>query len=507
MADFEICGTQILSKSDKAAKMTGVKVGSAIVFRTQREARERGRQLCAAGLKSGAEERIDEAVANVNQLPSSKPELQVRTGLLRRTLMEIDSSQRTDSDSNKFWRERLFDAGIPTRITYRLARRDFDWSSILPQILDYKLLSTDDLSLLFEFALRNGDGDAHAALVDALQRDRNSEAPVTSAPERVPTRTTAREESVNKMMMRPRVNADSLFEVAPTLAGLRKLATAEKCRLLLARLAKVGEHHSALNKHNLMMPGDPYGLAHGYADAEKTPIREHLMGAPWTRLVNDGYLADPTGSGFYKVTEEGKEYLLEEQPPLRPAQALARMPAPRKGVPLAFLSYSWEGAEHREWVTKLAERLRGESGVEVIFDRWHLNPGNDKLHFMERAVAECDFVIVVCTPTYRERADKRQGGVGYESMVITAELAKQVLTNKFIPVLREGTWVSSVPSYLGSRMGVNLSDDPCDEGEYENLLRVLHGEPIQPPPLGTKPDFSTKLALKAKSSAAPDTSD
>jgi hypothetical protein len=53
---------------------------------------------------------------------------------------------------------------------------------------------------------------------------------------------------------------------------------------------------------------------------------------------------------------------------------------------------------------------------------------------MEQAVANSDFVIVVCTPNYAERANKRQGGVGYESIIVTAELAERMLTNKFIPV-------------------------------------------------------------------------
>ena len=104
---------------------------------------------------------------------------------------------------------------------------------------------------------------------------------------------------------------------------------------------------------------------------------------------------------------------------------------------------------------------------------------------MEQAVADSNFVVVVCTPTYADRANKRQGGVGYESMVITSELAEHILTNKFIPVLRKGTWDSSLPIYLKSRMGLNLSDEPYREDEYEKLLRVLHGNPIQPPPLGT----------------------
>jgi hypothetical protein len=35
-------------------------------------------------------------------------------------------------------------------------------------------------------------------------------------------------------------------------------------------------------------------------------------------------------------------------------------------------------------------------------------------------------------------------------MVITSGLAEHILTNKFIPVLRKGTWDSSLPIYLKS---------------------------------------------------------
>ncbi|MGD0212179.1 MAG: toll/interleukin-1 receptor domain-containing protein [Terriglobales bacterium] len=77
-------------------------------------------------------------------------------------------------------------------------------------------------------------------------------------------------------------------------------------------------------------------------------------------------------------------------------------------APRAFLSYSWDGRDHQQWVTRFAERLQGESGVEIIFDGWHLKPGDDKLHFMEQAIAESSFVVVVCTPTYAERANKAE---------------------------------------------------------------------------------------------------
>ena len=146
------------------------------------------------------------------------------------------------------------------------------------------------------------------------------------------------------------------------------------------------------------MVGDPYALAYGYSDAEKMAVREHLMGAPWMKLVNEGYLVDLNGQGFYKVSEEGKEDLDQEDLPIPPSPTPSKVSRFATGAPRALLSYSWDGPAHRDWVTEFATRLQEESGVEIIFDQWHLNPGDDKLHFMEWAVTESDFVIVVCTP-------------------------------------------------------------------------------------------------------------
>jgi len=50
-----------------------------------------------------------------------------------------------------------------------------------------------------------------------------------------------------------------IFDAAPTLEALKKLPIETKSQVLLARLSKIGAHDtSALNKHNLMMVGDPY---------------------------------------------------------------------------------------------------------------------------------------------------------------------------------------------------------------------------------------------------------
>ena len=66
-------------------------------------------------------------------------------------------------------------------------------------------------------------------------------------------------------------------------------------------------------------------------------------------------------------------------------------------MPTAFVSYSWDSDEHRDWVLEFATRLRGD-GVETVLDQWHLVPGDQLPAFMEKAVRESDYVLIVCTP-------------------------------------------------------------------------------------------------------------
>ena len=187
------------------------------------------------------------------------------------------------------------------------------------------------------------------------------------------------------------------------------------------------------------------------------------------------------------------------EPPFRPVPIAPPRPADKsKGrPPRAFLSYAWESPPHTNWVINLAERLQGESGVEIILDQWYLVPGMDQLHFMEQGIENSDFVIVVCTPTYAERANSRDGGVGYESMAITSAFASRFQAPKFIPVLRSGDRNSSIPIYLRSMHSVDLRNDPYSQTEYEKLVRALHSEWVQPPPIGPRPAFSNRTRVPA----------
>ncbi len=164
-------------------------------------------------------------------------------------------------------------------------------------------------------------------------------------------------------------------------------------------------------------------------------------------------------------------------------------------TPSAFISYSWDDDTHKEWVRSLAERLRRD-GVDVTLDRWATVPGDELPAFMERAIRESQFVVIICTPSYKKRSDAREGGVGYEGDIMTAEAMTQQNKRKFIPVWRSGTWPEAAPSWLTGKYHINLTGNPYSEREYGDLVRTLLGIREIPPPLG-KPMATVKPSQQA----------
>jgi hypothetical protein len=145
-----------------------------------------------------------------------------------------------------------------------------------------------------------------------------------------------------------------------------------------------------------------------------------------------------------------------------------------------FVSYSWDNDEHKKWVAQLATRLRSD-GVNVILDQWHLVPGDQLPLFMERAVRESDYVLIICTSRYKEKSDNRSGGVGYEGDIMSGEILTQNNQRKFIPILRQGAWQTSAPSWLTGKYYVDLSEKPYPENQYFDLVTTLLGTRPTPP--------------------------
>lgn len=148
----------------------------------------------------------------------------------------------------------------------------------------------------------------------------------------------------------------------------------------------------------------------------------------------------------------------------------------------AFISYSWESEDHKQWVRELATRLRGD-GIETTLDQWHLVPGDQVPEFMEREVRESDYVLIVCTTKYKDRSDKREGGVGYEGDIMTAEVLTTRNERKFIPLLCGHEWEECAPSWLLGKYYLDFSSTPYLESSYEDLLTTILGTRPKAPPI------------------------
>lgn len=147
-----------------------------------------------------------------------------------------------------------------------------------------------------------------------------------------------------------------------------------------------------------------------------------------------------------------------------------------------FISYSWDNEEHKQWVQDLARKLRGD-GINATLDVRELAPGDQLTHFMEREIRESKYVLIVCTPSYREKSNLRQGGVGYEDHVMTAEMYTEENHRKFIPVFAKGcSWNDAAPSWLIGKLYIDLSTNESYEEGYSKLKATLLGErPTAPP--------------------------
>jgi hypothetical protein len=164
-------------------------------------------------------------------------------------------------------------------------------------------------------------------------------------------------------------------------------------------------------------------------------------------------------------------------------------------APKLFVSYSHDDQEHKDWVLALATRLIA-NGVDVVLDQWDLSLGSDLPRFIELGLTAADRILAVCTNPYVAKANAGKGGVGYEKMILTAQVMQDVTADRIIPLIRNSTCTPPVPTFLASRVYIDIRNPSAYETKYAELLREIHGIRIKPrPALGSNP-FAETFALK-----------
>ncbi len=169
--------------------------------------------------------------------------------------------------------------------------------------------------------------------------------------------------------------------------------------------------------------------------------------------------------------------------------------------PKVFISYSHDSAEHEQRVLNLANRLRPD-GIDAAIDQYETSPREGWPVWMERQIRESDFVLVVCTPPYLSRAERREEqGVGKGAIWETA-LTLQYLyeasanNERFIPIVFARENITDIPVPLRSATYYLLND----EGGFQRLLRRLRNQPeVERPPVNVAepPEFTRGAAVAA----------
>ena len=143
-----------------------------------------------------------------------------------------------------------------------------------------------------------------------------------------------------------------------------------------------------------------------------------------------------------------------------------------------FISYSHDTAAHQDRILALADRLRDE-GIDCNLDQYEPAPAEGWPRWMEREFRDADFILVVCTETYRRRFEGREErgkglGVKWEGAIITQELYQNETINaRFIPVVFAAEDLAHIPDQLSHYTHYRLDD----AGSYETLYRRLTNQP------------------------------
>jgi hypothetical protein len=147
-----------------------------------------------------------------------------------------------------------------------------------------------------------------------------------------------------------------------------------------------------------------------------------------------------------------------------------------KRPPSVFISYSWDSTHHKKWVLQLTERLI-RNGVRVWIDQLNLRPGESLTRFMEARIKSSGHVLVICTPSYAKRANKRLGGVGYEQQIISGRIAAGIPRRKFIPIVRAGEIDlgprCALPDHFVGSYALDMRSKRLSTSKFEDLLRAI----------------------------------
>ncbi|MGH7485520.1 MAG: toll/interleukin-1 receptor domain-containing protein, partial [bacterium] len=154
--------------------------------------------------------------------------------------------------------------------------------------------------------------------------------------------------------------------------------------------------------------------------------------------------------------------------------------------PEIFISYAWGVPEHERWVEKRLATDLQKAGIGVVLDRWENSRiGSSIPRFVER-IADCEHVIVIGTPLYRQKAKNEASA---EGSVAAAEwdligirlLATEDQKRTVLPVLLAGEKSESLPPLLRGRVYGDFRKEDAYFAQAFDLILDVYDIPHRDP--------------------------
>ena len=148
--------------------------------------------------------------------------------------------------------------------------------------------------------------------------------------------------------------------------------------------------------------------------------------------------------------------------------------------PRVFVSYAIVRGDdvHAESVRQFWMFLRSY-GIDARLDLTAAEQRQDWSLWMAEQIREADFVLVIASPAYRERAEGRSGpavgrGVQWEARLIRdAFYGDQDALNRYLPVVLPGQNVQGIPDFLAPAITTVYEVSDYTVASAEPLLRLL----------------------------------
>ncbi|MDA1887241.1 MULTISPECIES: toll/interleukin-1 receptor domain-containing protein [Bacillus cereus group] len=165
----------------------------------------------------------------------------------------------------------------------------------------------------------------------------------------------------------------------------------------------------------------------------------------------------------------------------------------------AFISYSWDTPQHEQWVLDLNNSLRGK-GVICTIDKTITQQATTNLNtMMVQNMKNNDYIIIVLTENYAQKADNLQGGVGFETTLSLPILQEN--PEKLIFILRhKGKFADAFPFHLKGYYAIDFSDDTQFDDKFAELQHRIYSIPLyEEAPIGDIPNLQPRKTILKES--------